>query len=237
MKSTKRYEMIFVFFVFFVVEKIDVMDDTLLFIPPCCVDKKLPRAVMQAPGRFLTFYTHGDVTMEKFYRAVSYMVVDPHVMVLSMPTVENETLVFLSQCFERGWITHLVLTSNNDATALVKKYLAEYADRILYTASNDATYVASHMVLYNKEQALTLSGPMYARFVSNELSSYTLHYMPRHMFTTSNKVDWGNTLRNLMFPDALRHRQAVHLAKRKMKPGVLNRFIHLDFPPYKEDDE
>lgn len=25
------------------------MDDTLLFIPPCCVDKKLPKAVMQAP--------------------------------------------------------------------------------------------------------------------------------------------------------------------------------------------
>ena len=24
------------------------MDDTLLFIPPCCVDSKLPRAVMQA---------------------------------------------------------------------------------------------------------------------------------------------------------------------------------------------
>ena len=67
------------------------MDDTLLFIPPCCVDKKLPRAVMQAPHRALTFYTHGDVTMEKFYRAVSYMVIDAHVMVIAMPAVEPET--------------------------------------------------------------------------------------------------------------------------------------------------
>lgn len=41
------------------------MDDTLLFIPPCCVDSKLPRAVMQAPSRVLTFYTHGDVTDRK----------------------------------------------------------------------------------------------------------------------------------------------------------------------------
>ena len=36
------------------------MNDTL-FIPPCCVDKKLPRAIIQAPRRALSFYTHGDV--------------------------------------------------------------------------------------------------------------------------------------------------------------------------------
>ena len=213
------------------------MDDTLLFIPPCCVDKKLPRAVMQAPGRFLMFYTHGDVTMEKFYRAVSYMIVDPHVMVLSMPTVENETLAFLSQCFERGWITHLVLTSGNDVTQRVKKYLGKYAENVLYTASADAVYTASHMVLYNSKQALTLCGPMYARFTNSALTSYTLHFMPRHMLTTSQKEDWGNTLRNVMFPDALRHRQALYMSKRKLKSGMLNRFIHLEFPPYKEDDE
>ena len=213
------------------------MDDTLLFIPPCCVDKKLPRAVMQAPGRFLTFYTHGDVTMEKFYRAVSYLIVDPHVMVLSMPVVENETLSFIAQCFERRWITHLVLTSGNDVSQRLKKYLGEYFDRVIYAQTNDATYTASHLVLYNSRQALTLTGPMYARYISKELTAYTLHFMPRHMLATSRTDDWGNTLRNVMFPDALRHRQELHMSKRKLKPGVLNRFIHLDFPPYTDDNE
>ena len=73
------------------------MDDTLLFIPPCCVDKKLPQAVTQAPQRMLVFYTHGDVTMEKFYRAISFLVIDAHVMALSMPTANNDRFVFLQQ--------------------------------------------------------------------------------------------------------------------------------------------
>ena len=50
------------------------MDDTLLFIPPCCVDKKLPKAVMQAPRRALSFFTHGDVLVDKFFHAIGYMV-------------------------------------------------------------------------------------------------------------------------------------------------------------------
>lgn len=93
------------------------MDDTLLFIPPCCVDKKLPKAVFQAPQRMLTFYTHGDVTMEKFYRAVSHLLVDAHVMVLSMPVVSFENFSFLQQCFERGWITHLILSTCRNVTS------------------------------------------------------------------------------------------------------------------------
>ena len=50
------------------------MDDTLLFIPPCCVDKKLPKAVMQAPRRALSFFTHGDVLVDKFVHAIGYLV-------------------------------------------------------------------------------------------------------------------------------------------------------------------
>lgn len=213
------------------------MDDTLLFIPPCCVDKKLPKAVMQAPGRHLTFYTHGDVTMEKFYRAVSFLLTDPHVMVLSMPVAASDTMAFLRQCFERKWITHLVLTSANDARVQVDKYLGEFKSLVLYVQSDDATETASHMVLYNRQQAITLCGPMYARFTTSALTAYTMHYMPRHPATTSHAEDWGNVLRNVLFPDALRHRQTLIRAKVRLKPGMLDKFVHLEFPPYKEDDE
>lgn len=72
------------------------MDDTLLFIPPCCVDKKLPQAITQAPHRALSFYTHGDVTMEKFYRAASFLINDPHTLVVAMPIVFSETMSFFS---------------------------------------------------------------------------------------------------------------------------------------------
>ena len=139
------------------------MDDTLLFIPPCCVEKKLPKAVNQAPHRQLIFYTHGDVTVEKFYKAVSYLVVDSHVMVLTMTSPKQETFVFLQQCFEREWITHLVLSTCRPCDTLMAKYLSDYADRIIYAQSDDVSNLSSHMVLYNKDRALTLSGPLFNR--------------------------------------------------------------------------
>ena len=100
------------------------MDDTL-FIPPCCVDKKLPKAVMQAPRRALSFFTHGDVLVDKFFHAIGYMVdTTPNrttknhfcVMVLAMTVSRTSAtgyiINYLQICFERGWITHLVLSTD-----------------------------------------------------------------------------------------------------------------------------
>ena len=92
------------------------MNDTL-FIPPCCVDKKLPRAIIQAPRRALSFYTHGDVLIDKFFHAIGYMAdVNPNraqkkhfcVMVLAMTVSRTSAtgyiINYLYTCFERGWI-------------------------------------------------------------------------------------------------------------------------------------
>lgn len=209
------------------------MDDTLLFIPPCCVDKKLPKAVSQAPHRQLTFYTHGDVTVEKFYKAVSHLVIDSHVMVLTMPSPKQETFVFLGQCFERGWITRLVLSTYRSCDSLIKTYLSNYIDRIIYAHSDDVSDLSSHMVLYNKDRALTLSGPMYDRPQTGvRLAAYTLVFHPSHLL--SSTADWGNPLRNILFPDVLRLRKKMfaggvkHIADKE-----IDRFIHLEFPPLK----
>lgn len=214
------------------------MDDTLLFIPPCCVDKKLPKAVMQAPHFALTFYTHGDVTMEKFYRAVSYLLVDSHVMVLSMPVCSVETFAFLLQCFEREWITSLVLSVRRSCVQFVDKYLAEYKSKVLYVCSKDVSEVSSHMVLYNKDRALYISGPMYEQPHQNAMSAYNMMLIPSYTFATNN-VAWGNPLRNILFPDVLRHRQEVHKQKENITNRSLSCFLHNSFPPYKEreDDE
>lgn len=210
------------------------MDDTLLFIPPCCVDKKLPKAVTQAPQRMLTFYTHGDVTMEKFYRAVSYLLVDPHVMVLTMPAMSTDTCVFLQQCFERKWITALVLSTARKCDEIVNKYLAEYADRILYTHSKDVSDTTSHMVLYNKDRAFTLSGVMFDR-PCPALECYVLMFYPNYNLA-SQTLDWGNPLRNILIPDVLRHRQQVRKDRRKVANTDLRLFLDCQFPPYKEKE-
>lgn len=210
------------------------MDDTLLFIPPCCVDKKLPKAVNQAPHRQLTFYTHGDVTVEKFYKAVSYLVVDSHVMVLTMTSPKQETFVFLQQCFEREWITHLVLSTYRSCDTLIAKYLGDYANRIIYTQSDDVSDLSSHMVLYNKDSALTLSGPMFDRKQMDvRLAAYTLVLYPSHVLSTAS--DWGNPIRNILFPDVLRLRQKMFArGMERIKDREIDRFLHLEFPPFRE---
>ena len=208
------------------------MDDTLLFIPPCCVDKKLPQAVTKAPQRMLVFYTHGDVTMEKFYRAISFLVIDAHVMALSMPNVNSDSFVFLQQCFERRWITHLILTTANDCSKMVDKYLSDYKDKVLYTQSKDVTDVASHMVLYNDERAVVLTGLMTDRPYTANLVSYTLTFYPNFsLFST--KSDWSHPIRNVLFPDILRHRQQTHASLNKVQSPTLDHFLHFEFPPYK----
>jgi len=211
------------------------MDDTLLFIPPCCVDNKLPKAVNQAPHRQLTFYTHGDVTVEKFYKAVSHLVIDSHVMVLTMPLPKQETFMFLEQCFERGWTTHLVLSTYRSCDSLIAKHLGDYADRIIYAQSGDVSDLSSHMVLYNKDRALTLSGPMFDRpQIDVRLAAYTIVFHPSHLLNST--ADWGNSLRNILFPDVLRQRKKMFAGGVKLiKDKEIDRFIHLEFPPFKEE--
>ena len=210
------------------------MDDTLLFMPPCCVDKKLPKAVNQAPHRQLTFYTHGDVTVEKFYKAVSYLVIDTHVLVLTMPSPKQETFALLQQCFERGWITHLVLSTYRSCDSLMAKYLGDYTDRIIYAQSDDVSDLSSHMVLYNNDSALTLSGPMYDRpQMEVRLAAYNLVLSPSHVLSTT--VDWGNPIGNILFPDVLRHRKKMFAnGVKRIKDKEIDRFIHHEFPPISE---
>ena len=210
------------------------MDDTLLFMPPCCVDKKLPKAVNQAPHRQLTFYTHGDVTVEKFYKAVSYLVIDTHVLVLTMPSPKQETFALLQQCFERGWITHLVLSTYRSCDSLMAKYLRDYTDRIIYAQSDDVSDLSSHMVLYNNDSALTLSGPMYDRpQMDARLAAYNLVLYPSHVLSTT--ADWGNPICNILFPDVLRHRKKMFAnGVKRIKDKEIDRFIHHEFPPISE---
>lgn len=218
------------------------MDDTLLFIPPCCVDKKLPKAVGEAPRRMLTFYTHGDVTMEKFYRAIAHLMdSEPNhkdaycVMVLTMPALLPETAVFLEQCFERKWISHLVLTTQKNVDSLVDIHLAPYKSKILYAHSQDVSLFSSHMVIYKKNKALILSGPMLEKMVS-KTSCYSLTFLPDQA-NWLNALTWGNPVKNVCFPDVLIQRAQTIKSKREVEDRLLYRFLQASFPPYEDDKE
>lgn len=209
------------------------MDDTLLFIPPCCVDKKLPRAVMQAPNRALAFYTQGDVSTEKFYRAVAHLVSNPAVMVLAIPNMTKLTAALLRQCFDREWITDLVLSTSREVSTLIDTHLADYREHILYTASQTVSTLSSHMVLYSDRQALTLQGPLWeVEDAKCYLASYSMVYYPELMRKGSG--DYIDPLMNILLPDVLQHRKQVKKDKREVISARLLHFLNHNFPPYKE---
>ena len=183
----------------------------------------------------LSFYTHGDVTAEKFYRAISYEMISRHVLVLAMPVVSNEMLAFLAQCFERDWISHLVLSTGRNIDDMMDKYLKDYKEKILYTSNGDVSAVSAHMVLYNNSRALILQGNMTER-PSGRLSGYTLMFYPDYSLSI-NDLEWGNPIRNILFPDVLRHRQRVHKDKREVNEAELAAFLLADFPPYKNKED
>ena len=152
---------------------------------------------MQAPRRALTFYTHGDVTFEKFYASISYLVEDSHILVLSMPTLTFATVSYLALCFQRGWITDLILSTSKDVSALIEQYLSPYKSHVLYAAHNNVTDLSSHMVIYTKKQSLSLAGPMIeTRLQGVSLVSYSLLYCPRIDVVTSQP--WANSLLNIL---------------------------------------
>ena len=122
--------------------------------------------------------------------------------------------------------------TGNDCSKMVAKYLSDYKDKVLYTQSKDVTDVSSHMVLYNYERAVVLTGLMTDRPYTANLVSYTMTFYPNFsLFST--KSDWSHPIRNALFPDILRHRQQTHASLNKVQSPTLDHFLHFEFPPYK----
>ena len=211
------------------------MDVDLHFIPPCCIDNKLPRAIKQARHGILSFYTHGDVTFEKFYRAVSYLVPDSPVLVLSMPTVKATTINLLEQCFDRGWISDLILSTYDDITSIIDSRFRPYRSHIAYTHSKAIGQVDAHFALYTNQSALTISGPMFnSASQSVTLAAYTLFYHPD--YSDFSKLDCGSNLMNVIVPDIMRHRLNHNKTDRKtLSPDIL-RFLDYQLPPFQNQE-
>lgn len=172
--------------------------------------------------------------MEKFYRAVAAEVADPHVMVLTMITVTKPTVIFLQQCFERHWITDLVLSTSVDNHEIIESVLADYKSHLSYAVNDNVIDTTSHMVLYSEEQAISISGPMLNVASNHSLLAYTL-MLHRHYGGFTSK-ECGNPLLNILLPDIMRHRQCVMRTDREKKSERIKKFLNFTFPPYPDED-
>lgn len=180
---------------------------------PCCVHK-LVRALHEAPHRVLTFHTYGDVVFEKFYHALACLMADTHVLVLTMERLDIPTANYLRHCFDRCWITDLVLTTRQDNEALVRSTLENYLTHVSYTHSPSISPTSGQMVLYTSPaaespaqmQALILSGNIPYK-VNGELTTYTLQFQPSVPALVTG--DCGDWLANALLPLTMLHRPKV----------------------------
>lgn len=189
-----------------------------MFAKPCCAAEKLPRAIMEAPNRVLTFHTRGDVDFEKLYRSIAQFVTDSAVMQLAIPYLNITTANLLLQCFERGWITDLILTTRRNERNLVESTLKPHLAHVSY-AMDSLDYYSSQMVLStspavedtDRRQALILTGPLFAviKDEKGSLCSYTATYVPKlpEHYTAEN----GDHLANATLPFAMIHRSKEHI--------------------------
>ena len=65
------------------------------------------------------------------------------------------------------------------------------------------------------------------------LAAYTIVFYPSHQLNST--ADWGNLLRNILFPDVLRQRKKIFAGGiKRIKDKEIDRFLHLELPPISE---
>lgn len=150
-------------------------------VEPCCAHKQLPRLLVNSKDRPAFFATYGDVTFRKFYNSLAQFVPSPCVMFLTIHEPDINIYRLLHQCFERKWITHLILTTNKDCTEALRRELAPYTNNISHTASPLISYHSESMLLASvlcdssqgKSASLYLQGPMFLA-PREQYTTYTL---------------------------------------------------------------
>lgn len=149
-----------------------------MIIEPCCANKQLPRLLTGIRNNSVTFQTHGDVLFERLYKAIACFVTDPCVMVLTINDCDTMTYRLLRQCFDREWISHLIIATHTDNSIAIRRELAPYLDRISHTASTLIGYHSEQMLLYGKSQQLLLQGPLLL-VQRPQLTQYSLAFRNR----------------------------------------------------------
>lgn len=129
-----------------------------MFIEPCCAHKQIPQAIKSSPANTLYYYTNGDVTFEKTYKAVAHLLDSPAVMVLTRPDLDVATLRYLDLCFSRGWVTDLILTTRHPSSDLVRIHLAEHLSHISCVEYNMITTSSSVFALIGEQKSLIING-------------------------------------------------------------------------------
>lgn len=126
-------------------------------IEPCCCERQAP-AVMTEYGRRTAMWTNGDVTLEHWFRALSYKAGPNHQMTLLVRRVDVQMLRWVRQWMNRGWTTRLQLTTAEPCADMVATELEGLTDRV--SLAVDGTQTEELLLMLGNEGAMMISGRM-----------------------------------------------------------------------------
>ena len=202
------------------------------FLPPCCIKNKLPIAFRQSIDNSFFFYTHGDVVIEEFFKAAAPFFNSAPVLVLNARIVNEQLLHYLLHCFDRGWISDLILSTHVDKRDTVQGILRPYRTHVLYTCSKEVSHDNAHMVLYNRFSALAISGPMYSTVSDMKVTTVAYSAFFYENIDIFSRSECGNPLLNILLPDVMRHRKFIKQSERQHLDPEIQLFLEHTFPPH-----
>lgn len=126
-------------------------------IEPCCCERQAP-TVMTEYGRRTAMWTNGDVTLDHWFRALSYKAGPNHQMTLLVRRVDVQMLRWVRQWMNRGWTTRLQLTTAEPCADMVATELEGLTDRV--SLAVDGTQTEELLLMLGNEGAMMISGRM-----------------------------------------------------------------------------
>ena len=133
-----------------------------LYIPPCCIDRKLP-PIVRAGGPCSFFYSQGDWGVAKLWGALASLVsgTDGNTLcVLVIDDVDEFLLRIIANYMDRRWIRAMVLITSTDRTSMVKDGLSGCLDSIFYCGNRDEAKHSNLWIRSNGKLSLAVVGPL-----------------------------------------------------------------------------
>lgn len=133
--------------------------DEELYIPPCCIDRKLP-PLLKSGGPCSVFYSQGDWGLHKLWHAASSLVNGIALTVLVVNTLDVYTLRSIEHHLRMEWSGGFILITKEDCTELVKSELNKYLNQIWYCPKVEAAAENNLWIRSTPLMSLYVSGPM-----------------------------------------------------------------------------
>lgn len=174
-----------------------------LYIPPCCIDKKLPKLLRDNMGHMVPFYSQGDWSVERLWDATSHMVSnvvqssDPahaieHTggkvrMLLILPCLDRHIMETILRYKQHHWFDRLTIICHTSSLTVAqhKDYecqLSSIAPESLVSVHLGKRAAAQQSMWLRWDdktlQTLFVSGPMFTTKIGNPtFAAYTASFI------------------------------------------------------------